>query len=421
MPDPIGDTGALLMRRFDELGAISEEPDKLVRAYGMQSLRRAQDLVSVWMRDAGMTVERDAIGNLTGRYEADFAVTHPKTVVFGGHLDTVRDAGKYDGTLGVLSGIAAVAHLQAAGTWLPFAVEVVAFADEESYRFPTMYLGSGYWTGNFDPVLLEGLDETGISLAQGMRDFGCNPDNACLPVMPRRDILAFVELHIEQGPVLEAEDLPAGIVSSIAGASKFLVTVEGQAGHAGTVPMHLRRDALVGASECVLAINEIATAGADGGLVATVGWQVTMPGAKNVIPGRVEFSIDLRHPSDTARLAAVDHLKTTLHEIGQRRGLGIDIVDVPGADATPMDAGLMDTWRDVFRESGLQPRELASGAGHDAVMVAKIAPVSMLFLRCRGGLSHHPGESIRADDAALGVTLLSRFLDRLATRGITCA
>jgi hydantoinase/carbamoylase family amidase len=314
-----------------------------------------------------------------------------------------------------------VASLHDAKRWLPFAVEVVAFADEESYRFPTMYLGSGYWTGQFDPALLAGTDADGITLEQGIRDFACDPVAVCLPVPQRNDILAFVELHIEQGPVLEAEDRPIGIVSRIAGASKYLVTVEGVAGHAGTVPMNLRRDALVGASECVLAIDELATSGAAGGLVATVGWQVVSPGAKNVIPGRVEFSIDLRHPSDEARFEAVDRMIATIREIGQRRHLEITIVETPGAGATPMDTGLIALWRDVFREAGLEPRELSSGAGHDAVMVSKIAPVSMLFLRCKGGVSHNPAESIRSDDAAVGVKLLTRFLDRLAGHGITCA
>lgn len=402
------------MRQCDVLGEISEEPDKLTRAYGMRSLRRAQDLVADWMRDAGMHVRRDAIGNLIGRYEPDPAVVEPKTVVFGGHLDTVRDGGKYDGTLGVLSGIAAVASLHAAGRNLPFAVEVVSFADEESYRFPTMYLGSGYWIGQFDPDLLQGADADGITLTQGVRDFGCDPAAVVEPVLPRTDILAFVELHIEQGPVLEAEDRPIGIVSSIAGASKFLITVEGMAGHAGTVPMHLRRDALVGASECVLAIDAIAQNGAATGLVATVGWQVVAPGAKNVIPGRVEFSIDLRHPSDDVRFEAMTRVLTVIREIGQRRHLEMTIVETPGAAATPMDAGLIALWHAIFRAEGLEPRELSSGAGHDAVTVAKIAPVSMLFLRCRGGVSHNPAESIRADDAAVGVKLLCRFLERLA-------
>jgi hydantoinase/carbamoylase family amidase len=410
--DPFAAAGQAMMRRFDELGAISEEPQWLTRAYGHASLRQVQEVVAGWMRQAGMTTTRDAIGNLIGRYEADPSVKNPKMVVFGGHLDTVRNAGKYDGTLGVLSGLAAVEQMHAAGRRLPFAVEVVSFADEESYRFPTMYLGSSCWTGQFDRSLLGGTDADGVVLEDAVRGFGGDPDALPAATVAGDDLLAFVELHIEQGPVLEAIKSPIGIVSTIAGAAKYVVQVTGTAGHAGTVPMHLRRDALIGAAECVLAINGIANNTED--LVATVGSMIVAPNAKNVIPGHVEFSIDIRHQFDQVRQDGVARILEAIRKIGQHRDLGIEIVETPGAVSTPMDAGLIETWRQLFTAEGILPQLLPSGAGHDAVTVAKIAPVSMLFLRCQGGISHNPAESIREDDAATGIRMLSRFLERMA-------
>ena len=403
--------GQTMMRRFDELGTISDEAQWLTRAYGTSALRRAQDLVAGWMRQGGMTTQRDAIGNLIGRYEADSSVGKPNTVVFGGHLDTVRNAGKYDGTLGVLSGLAAVENLNAGDRRLPFAIEVVAFADEESLRFPTLYLGSRCWIERFDRSLLTATDADGVVLEDAIRAFGGDPGQLTTSTVMRDDIIAFLELHIEQGPVLEAIDSPIGIVSAIAGASRFTVEVSGTAGHAGTVPMRLRRDALVVAAECVLAINGIANDAED--LVATVGSLTVTPNAKNVIPGHVQFAIDIRHQFDEIRLRAVEQIRLEIASIGERRNLEVEIVEMPGASSTPMDPGLIEIWSELFATEGLAPQLLPSGAGHDAVTVSEIAPVSMLFLRCQGGVSHNPAESIREDDAIVGIRILTKLLDRL--------
>lgn len=404
--------GQTMMRRFDELGAISDEPGWLTRAYGTPALRQAQDLVAGWMRQAGMTTQRDAIGNLIARYEADSSVSKPKTFVFGGHLDTVRNAGKYDGTLGVLSGLATVEHLQAGNRRLPFAIDVVAFADEESYRFPTLYLGSSCWIERFDHSLLTATDADGIVLEDTIRAFGGDPAKLTTATTTRDDIIAFFELHIEQGPVLEAIDSPIGIVNAIAGASRFTIYVLGTAVHAGTVPMRLRRDALVAGAECVLAINGIANDRED--LVATVGSLTVTPNAKNVIPGYVEFTIDIRHQFDDIRLKAVDQITREITAIGERRNVEVEIIEMPGAPSTPMDPDLIETWKDLFTQAGIQPQLLPSGAGHDAVIVSGIAPVSMLFLRCKGGVSHNPAESIREDDVFVGIRMLSKLLDHLA-------
>jgi allantoate deiminase len=405
--------GARAYARFDELATFSDEPQWLTRAYGTPALRAAQERVAGWMQAAGMATWRDAVGNLSGRYEG----TDPAApmLVYGGHLDTVRNAGKYDGTLGVLAGLAVVEHLAAEGKRYPFAIQVVAFADEESYRFPTMYLGSSVWTGRFDADLLDGEDATGVRLADAVEGFGGGLA-ALRDTLPEPATMrAFVELHIEQGPVLEAADLPIGIVSAIAGASRFVVDVPGVAGHAGTVPMSHRRDALVTAAECVLAINRIGQE--TEGLVATVGSLDVEPNAKNVIPGRVTFSIDTRHADDRARKSAVARIMAAIAEIGEGRGSEITVTPIPGAEATPMDAGITAIWEDIFAAEGIAPTFLASGAGHDAVTVSAIAPVSMLFLRCRGGVSHHPDEFITADDTTVGIRMLAALAERLASGG----
>jgi allantoate deiminase len=408
----IDEAGRITMDRFEQLGAISDEDAWLTRAYGTPALRKAQEAVAGWMRAAGMLVSRDAVGNLTGRYDANGSAPEPKTNVFGGHLDTVRNAGKYDGTLGVLAGLAVVEQMHASGTRAPFAIEVIAFADEESYRFPTMYLGSSVWTGNFDVALLDTTDQDGVTLETAIREFGCDPEALRGPLEARGDILAFVELHIEQGPVLEAIDSPVGIVSAIAGASRFTVDVPGVAGHAGTVPMHLRSDALVTAAGCVLAINGIGRETED--LVATVGSLTVTPNAKNVIPGHVEFTIDIRHQYDHVREEAVGRILDAITSIGRQHGVEIVVTPMPGGASTPMDPGLIATWNGILEAEEIQPQLLPSGAGHDAVTVSAIAPVSMLFLRCDRGISHNPAESITEADTATGIRVLARLVQTLS-------
>jgi allantoate deiminase len=403
--------GAVTIQRFEDLGTISDEPEWLTRAYGTPALRQAQERVAAWMREAGMLVSRDAVGNLIGRYNAAPDASEPQTLVFGGHLDTVRNAGKYDGTLGVLSGLAVVERLQAEERRLPFAIEVIAFADEESYRFPTMYLGSGVWTGTFDPAQLDTTDTDGVKLETAVREFGGDPHALRSHLEKPRNIRAFVELHIEQGPVLESIDFPIGIVTTIAGASRFTVDVSGTAGHAGTVPMHLRRDALVSAAESVLAINGIGNDTED--LVATVGSLHVSPNAKNVIPGHVRFTIDIRHKFDHIREEAVKRILQAIETVGANRDVEITITPMPAGESTPMDAGLIEIWRNILTSEGITPQLLPSGAGHDAVAVAEIAPVSMLFLRCKGGISHNPAESITEADTSVGIRILYRLLDHL--------
>jgi allantoate deiminase len=362
---------ATVLERCAQLGEISEEPGLLVRRYGTDAMRRADDLVGGWMFAAGLDVRQDTIGNLIGRR----GVGRP--LVLGSHLDTVRDAGRYDGPLGVLVALAAVERVP------DRTVEVIGFADEEGLRFGTAYLGSAPVAGRFDPAWLELRDDDGIALAEVL------PGDPALAA--RDDFVAYAEVHIEQGPVLERLDEPVAVVTAINGQSHATVTFTGEAGHAGTVPLDARRDALTGAAEWVLAVEGIGTVG-----------QLTVdPGARNVIPGRVTLSLDVRRPDDDERLAAFEQLKRAAEEIAVRRTLELTWTESHHAGVR-MDEYLGAAW-------GVETR-LASGAGHDAAMMAALCPATMLFLRCRGGISHNPAESVEEADVAVAIDALERWL-----------
>ena len=286
-------SASTVMEWCDILGSYSEEPDRLTRPFASRAMRQTNETVAQWMRDAGMTVQQDAVGNLLGRYEAHSAGA--KTLLFGSHLDSVRDAGKYDGPLGVMVALACVARLHQRQARLPFAIEVLGFADEEGLRYHSAYLGSRAMTGTFDLEALRLTDAEGITMAEAIRAFGGNPDPHALrtPRWRPDELLGYCEVHIEQGPVLEARNLPVAVVSAIAGQSRISVRFTGEAGHAGTVPMSLRHDALCAAAECVLAVEALGRS--TQGLVATVGQVSVQPGASNVIPGQVTLSLDVRH------------------------------------------------------------------------------------------------------------------------------
>ncbi|HEY9539345.1 MAG TPA: hydantoinase/carbamoylase family amidase, partial [Kiloniellaceae bacterium] len=299
--EPLAGAGAWIKAMVDGWAGYSEHEEKLTRVFLSPQHKACAQAVMSAMRAAGMTARIDAIGNVVGRYEA--AVEGARTLITGSHIDTVRDAGAYDGNLGVALPIACIAELDARGQRLPYAIEVIAFGDEEGVRFPTTLSGSRTVAGTFDPAVLSVTDAEGTTLRDALTAFGCAPDAIADEARPRDRIAAFVEVHIEQGPVLEAEDLPVGTVTAINGASRFAITVEGMAGHAGTVPMHLRRDALAGAAEMIAAIEGRA-AGEDG-LVATVGRIEVSPGAINVIPGKASFTLDIRTPEDLQRRTAI--------------------------------------------------------------------------------------------------------------------
>jgi allantoate deiminase len=406
-----------LRARLDTLAACSESAERLERRSYTPAMAAANAHVASWMRDAGMTVRQDAAGNLSGRYEA--AVPGARTLLLGSHLDTVRDAGKYDGPLGVLVALACVERLRRAGlprgspegSRLPFTVEVMAFADEEGLRFGSAYLGSAAAAGTFDPRWLELADGDGITLAEALRAFGGDPAGVAACRRRPEELLGYCEVHIEQGPVLEALDLPAGVVTAIAGQSRATVTFSGAAGHAGTVPMEARHDALCAAAEFVLATERAARARR--GAVATVGQIVAQPGASNVIPGQVTVSLDARHADDGVRGELCDLLHAKAEEIGAARGVAASWQIAQQSDAVTCSPGLSGTLAEAIAALGHRVHRLTSGAGHDAVAMARVTPVAMLFVRCRGGVSHHPAEFAAEEDIGVAIDVLEEFLRRV--------
>jgi hydantoinase/carbamoylase family amidase len=398
--------GPCLMGRLDEMGRISSEPDRLVRLPFTPAHRVAIDRVGAWMQEAGMTIRVDPIGNLIGRYPGNDP--NAPAVLVGSHIDSVVDAGRYDGPLGVLAGVEAVRVLYARDEHLAFPIDVAAFCDEEGVRFTTTFLGSRALCGTLDQAVFGVRDRDGISLAEALRAFGGDPDRIDQAAYPRGSVQAYLEVHIEQGPVLEAEDRALGIVTAIQGQSRMVVCVDGIAGHAGTVPMGHRRDALAGAAEMILFVERRCSATPE--LVGTVGRIDVQPGAVNVIPGRVLFSVDLRAPNDLVRSEAAGELVQGIQRIAATRGLACSIAREHDQSAVWCSPRLQRQLAQALRAEGLPVKYLASGAGHDAMAMADLCPAAMLFVRCKGGISHNPLESIAVEDADVAVRVLLRFL-----------
>ena len=334
--------------------------------------------------------------------------------MLGSHLDTVRDAGRYDGMLGVISAIECVAALAEKERRLPFAIEVLGFGDEEGVRFGTSMLGSRAVAGTLDPAVLKARDAAGVTIEEALREFGLDPARIAQVARKKGDLLAYAELHIEQGPVLEAEGLPVGVVTAINGFSRLRATIHGEAGHAGTVPMGLRRDALAAAAECVLAIERIARS--DPELVGTVGRIEARPGAINVIPGEVQFTIDFRAPRDELRERAVNHTSAEVRRIAANRRLRCEVEPIQQLGVTACAPWLSAQFERAVGAQGVRVRRLPSGAGHDGMAIHGIADVAMLFVRCKGGISHNPAESITEEDAAVGARTLLSFIEHFEAR-----
>jgi len=400
--------GEEIVGRINRLAEISEAPAQLTRIFLTPEHRAAAELILTWMGDAGMSAHLDAIGNVCGRYEGERPGL--PCLMLGSHYDTVRDAGKWDGPLGLITAISCVADLHKRGRRLPFAIEVTGFADEEGVRFASTLLGSRAVAGTFNESVLASKDSAGISMRDALARFGLDPDHIGAAARIRGELLAYLELHIEQGPVLEAQNLPVGVVSAIAGATRLAARLTGMAGHAGTVPMAMRRDALAGAAECICRIEELCRTDA-GGLVGTVGYIHATPGATNVIPGQVHFTMDLRAPTDTHRKKAVTDIVRQIEAIAERRRLALQ-VDVTHENRTvPCAPWLKAQIAGAVAAEGLSVFELPSGAGHDGMAMVDIADVGMLFVRCRGGISHHPDEHVDVADADAGARVLLRLIE----------
>ncbi len=399
------------MQRIQEAASISESTQYLSRRFASSEHQQINTLAAQWMKAAGMHTREDAIGNVIGRYEANDSQTNAPAIMLGSHLDTVINAGRYDGMLGVLCALAVVESLNEQEVRLPYALEVIGFADEEGVRYQSTYLGSRAITGHFSKDVLNRRDEDGILFVDALKQFGSNVDNLASAIRKPADIYAYLEVHIEQGPVLEAKGLPVGVVSSIAGANRMSVSLTGLAGHAGTVPMNLRQDALAAAAECISLVESVCSN--HDGLVGTVGRIKAKPGASNVITGDVEFTIDLRAAQDEVRRDRVGQVVEGMAAICKRRSIEIGIEHVHEASSVSCDAHIMQCMQSALRSAGMDVLVLPSGAGHDAAAMAEITKMGMLFVRCAGGVSHHPDESVTKEDAIAGADILLKSVVNL--------
>jgi len=400
-----------LTRRLDQLSRVSDERGATTRTFLSPAMGRASALVEDWMKSAGLSTRQDPVGNLVGRRESP--VKGARTLLLGSHLDTVRDAGRFDGILGVLLPIAALDVLRGRGIVLPFSVEVLGFSEEEGVRFSSAYLGSKGYTGRLTKSDLRLRDGDGVSVGEAIRLHNGGRLRLPAPAHSRGELLGYVEAHIEQGPVLEAAGLAAGVVPAIAGQTRARIIFRGMAGHAGTTPMALRRDALAGAAEFIVAAEAYARSRAP--LVATVGSITARPGAANVIPGTVELTLDVRHPADSRRLAAFAGLRRIGRQIAGRRGLSFAVEVTQDNAAVACSRELTALLARSVRARQGKCIAVPSGAGHDGVVLSALTPIAMLFVRCRKGLSHHPDEHVHPRDLRAALDILVDFLTRMAS------
>jgi allantoate deiminase len=412
------------LERCDILALHTEEPGKITRTFLSKPAREVQAKLETWMKEAGLVTRVDAVGNVIGRLEGDNP--NGKTLLIGSHIDTVPNAGRYDGILGVMLGIAAVRALE--GHKLPFALEIIAFSEEEGVRFNVPFIGSTAVVGGIDRALLEKTDALGTSVAQAIVDYGLNPNDIPSAAYKPSEVLGYLEVHIEQGPVLESRQAPLGLVEAIVGQTRVNLEFRGQAAHAGTTPMNLRKDALVVAAALVLEVDRFAKA--TPGLVATVGSLEVEPGAGNVIPGRVKASLDVRHANDETRERAVADLLDYAWHICGKYKVHIEHEVKLEQRAVPMDGLLTEFLADALEDSGFKNRaplpslqsnfeknmnvhRVTSGAGHDAMILAGITKAAMLFIRSPRGLSHHPDEAVIPSDVKAALTVMLEFLKKL--------
>jgi len=407
--------GLEILDRAERLGRHSDSSEHYTRTFLTPAHRAAAAQLADWMREAGMAVRTDAVGNVIGRYEG--ASEGARTLVMGSHFDSVRNGGKYDGVLGILVPIACVHELNSRGERLEVAIEVVGFSDEEGARFSTSFLSSRALVGRFDSSVVGNQDADGVTLARAMRDAGLDPDEIRSAALDPATLAGFVELHIEQGPVLLDAGEALGVVTAIASGIRYLVRVKGEAGHAGTVPMARRRDALAAAAEMVLAVEK--QCAAVDSAVGTVGILKVKDGTGNVIPGEVEFTVDIRAPDDARRHEAEDAVVKQLERVAKRRGVDMEVVrgphDVAGVPCAPwLQERLAES---ISRCVGHEAPRLPSGAGHDAMMLANVTDVAMMFVRCgAGGVSHNPAETVTSEDAGLAAAALLDFLRNFEPR-----
>jgi allantoate deiminase len=397
------------------IAAHTDVPGTITRTFLSPATRGVHALLRTEMQAAGMQVRVDCAGNVRGFYAGEEAGA--PVLLVGSHIDTVPAAGAYDGVLGVAVAIGLVREL--AGRRLPFAIEAIAFSEEEGVRFALPFIGSRALLGSLAEADLERRDAAGVSVAQALGDFGLDAKRLLGEDSDPRftpGTFAFLEVHIEQGPVLDSLGIPLGIVATIIGQSRLALTFHGEANHAGTTPMAFRRDALAAAAAWMGEVESSPERLGDPGLLATVGFITAAPGAANVIPGAASVTLDVRHPENEARLRAVRHLRERAEAIAAARGLTVEITDRGGQSSVPMDGGLTEMLAEAA--AGYGPHRMASGAGHDAMILAPALPAAMLFVRSPGGISHNPAESVRGEDVQAALEVGLRFFDALATADV---
>jgi allantoate deiminase len=401
---PTSTRAAKIIARCRELARISDTPGETSRLFLTPATRDAHTLLTWWMRQAGLEARTDDSGSL--RAVRRSAHADAPTLILFSHIDTVPDAGAFDGPLGVVLALAAVEELH--NTPLPFNIEIIAFAEEEGARFAFPFLSSLAATGQLKPEDLQRTDADGISVADAIRDFGLNPERIAETCALPANTFAALEVHIEQGPVLEADDASLAVVEAIVGQSRFQLTFEGQANHAGTTPMSLRHDALAAAAQWIVEVERYAASYQQ--LVATVGHVDAFPGASNIVPGKVHVTLDVRHPRDESRHAAVAHLLTKAESAGALRGVTVHARLQSEQKAVPMDHALVQHLHQAAGRAGFAAQSMFSGAGHDAMILGPHVPTAMLFVRSPGGLSHHPDEAVREQDVEAALATVLNFL-----------
>ncbi len=394
--------------KFSETDNI--ERDGVTRRCATPEHRAVLDELATWMKSLGMSVRMDNAANLIGRYASPQA--DARTLLLGSHQDTVPNGGKYDGMMGVILPLALVSYLHENAIEMPFHIDVVAFSDEEGTRFSSTLLGSKVLAGTFKPEMLQARDSQDITLGQALADFGCDTQRIDADRYLPEDVIAFIETHIEQGPQLEQADVPVGVVSAITGIERHEITIKGMAGHAGTVPMRMRQDALVGAAHVIQLVDTLCKNTDE--LVGVVGKIENAPNGVNVIPQTTTLSIELRSPDDALRRQARTQLLSQIDASLQALNLGVEHRHTYEQPAVQCAQHLIDTMRSALKDARIEPRVLFSGAGHDGLAMADLCDIGMLFVRCRGGISHHPSEAIKPEDLGVAIEVLLNTCQRLA-------
>ena len=403
------ETASLTWEWLESIAQCSQtsDPDKegVTRLCASKEHEEANGKLHDWMTMSGMEVRMDNAANLIGRYPS----TNPdaKTLIFGSHQDTVPNGGKYDGILGVILPIALVNYFHNNQLEFPFHIDVIAFSDEEGTRFQSTLLGSKAISGIFDPAMLAAEDANGVSMRDALVSFGCNPDLISEDAYEKENVLGFVELHIEQGPQLEQANLPVGVVTAMTGIERHTLSIIGKASHAGTVPMNLRQDALVGAAQVIHMFDQLCKREDD--LVGVVGKIANYPNGVNVIPQQTDITIELRSPNDASRVKAREEMLADIDSLMNQYNLAYRHEQTYEQSAVTCADSLSSVLSNAVSLSGITPKHLYSGAGHDGLAVSKLTDIAMLFMRCTDGISHHPDEAILQQDLVAAVEVLNHF------------